>query len=179
MFERLAEMFPFIELDVYSSFKLYGWEERDKPFQELFERCKQHPRIRYHAAVPYEEVVKAYQQAHIFAYPSIWPETSCRCLIESMMAGCLCVHPNFAALPDTCGGLTNWYDGSANLQEHGQVFAEYLAQLIHSLRETTLWQNTAQHRLLTRAYAMGRFGWPSVIKRWQSLISELKFDAAR
>ena len=175
VFERLAETFDFIELDVYSSFKLYGWESRDKQFDAVFERCRQHPRIRYHGTQSQEVVRAAYQQAHIFAYPSIWPETSCRCLIEAMMAGCFCVHPNFAALPDTSAGLTSMYDGDQNRDIHANIFMERLGDLIVALRNTTMWEQESVHTHLrqTSQYAVGRFGWPSVIERWKWLIQEL------
>lgn len=178
VFEHLATLFDFIELDVYSSFKLYGWEQRDTQYQELFDRCKQNPRIRYHGTQPQEVVRKAYQDAHIFAYPSIWPETSCRCLIESMMAGCICVHPNLAALPDTSGSLTNMYDGTTDKQQHAQIFAENLARVIYALRNTDMWESSefVRQRQITRAYANGRFGWPSVVQRWKLMIQELKAE---
>jgi len=175
VFERLAETFDFIELDVFSSFKLYGWESRDKQYEELFDRCRQHPRIRYHGTQPQEVVREAYQQAHIFAYPSIWPETSCRCLIEAMMAGCFCVHPNLAALPDTSAGLTSMYDGDQHRDVHASIFMERLGDLIVALRNTTMWEQDSVHTHLrqTSQYAVGRFGWPSVIQRWKWLIQEL------
>lgn len=178
VFEHLATLFDFIELDVYSSFKLYGWEQRDTQYQELFDRCKNHPRIRFHGTQSQEVVRKAYQDAHIFAYPSIWLETSCRCLIESMMAGCLSVHPNVGALPDTSASLTNMYDGSFDPQQHSQVFAENLGKLIYALRNTEMWESTEfmRQRQLTRAYAIGRFGWPSVVQRWKTMIHELKAE---
>lgn len=178
VFKHLASIFDYIELDVFSSFKLYGWEERDQPYQALFDECKNHPKIRYHAAVSQEEVRAAYQQAHIFAYPSIWQETSCRCLIEAMMAGCLCVHPNLAALPDTSGGLTHWYDGTAETQAHAQYFAEHLAKTILAMRDTTFYADSTQQRAMTRAYAVGRFGWPTIIHKWKQLIAELKEEVA-
>lgn len=176
VFEALANEFDFIELDVYSSFKLYGWEERDRPYESLFERCRQHPRIRYHGTVSQDEVRAAYQRAHIFAYPSIWPETSCRCLIEAMMAGCLCVHPNYAALPDTAAGLTSMYTGSANIDGHTHLFADQLAKIIMALRHTDMWDEPGfqTHRRLTHGYAVARFGWPSVIQRWKALLSDVK-----
>lgn len=176
VFERLAELFDFIELDVYSSFKLYGWDKQDEMYQELFDRCKAHPRIRYHGTVDRPTIIQAYQDAHIFAYPSIWPETSCRCLIESMMAGCLCVHPNFAALPDTSAGLTDWYEGDANKEIHAQRFMETLAQIINALRHTDVWesQGLIARRLLAHRVATVRFGWPTVIQKWKNLLAEVK-----
>lgn len=177
VFEQLSELFDFIELDVYSSFKLYGWDDRDKQFEELFDRCRNHPKIRYHGTVGREEIIKAYQDAHIFAYPSIWPETSCRCLIEAMMAGCLCVHPNFAALPDTSSGLTDWYDGDDDRNVHAMRFAETLAQIVNTLRNSDVWesQGLTNRRRMTHAIATMRFGWPSVIRKWKNLIAEVKY----
>jgi glycosyltransferase involved in cell wall biosynthesis len=176
VFEELYEMFPFIELDVYSSFKLYGWDAQDKMYEPLYARCKAHPAIRYHGTVDQDTVRKAYQDAHIFAYPSIWPETSCRCLIEAMMAGCLCVHPNFAALPDTSSGMTDWYDGDANKDRHALRFAEAMAQIINILRNTDVWESNGltNRRKLAHTIATTRFGWPTVIRKWKNLIAELK-----
>ena len=45
---KLLETNPDIELDVYSSFKLYGWEDRDNQYEDLFEICRNHPNIKYH-----------------------------------------------------------------------------------------------------------------------------------
>ena len=176
VFEALAEVYKNIELHVYSSFEIYGWPERDAPYQALFERCRQHPQIHYHGFQPQDVVRKAYQEAHIFAYPSIWPETSCRCLIEAMMAGCICVHPNYAALPDTAGGLTDWYQMDLDRTVHAQTFYVKLAQIIHALQNTPVWQSDGltHRRGLTHAVATMRFGWPNVIRQWQSLVEELK-----
>ncbi len=178
VFEKLSEMFDFIELDVYSSFKLYGWEQRDEQYQALIERCKSHPKIRYHGAVDNDTVRKAYQDAHIFAYPSIWPETSCRCLIEAMMAGCICIHPNFAALADTSAGLTDWYDGDSNPNKHAQTFAESLAYAINALRNTDVWEQNGLvvRRKQARNVAITRFGWPAIIQKWKALLAEVKSD---
>lgn len=175
-FEQLHDLFPFIELDVYSSFKLYGWDAQDKMYEPLYERCKSHPAIRYHGAVDQATVRRAYQEAHIFAYPSIWPETSCRCLIEAMMAGCLCVHPNYAALPDTSSGMTDWYDGDQDKNIHIRRFAEAMAQMINILRTTDVWESTGltNRRKLAHTIATTRFGWPTVIRKWKNLIAELK-----
>lgn len=119
---------------------------------------------------------EAYRAAHIFAYPSIWQETSCRCLIEAMMAGCVCVHPNFAALPDTAGGLTDMYDGDLDMQKHAEVFANQLASIIQSLRTTDLYthQGFQMRQRFMSHVATQRFGWPGVISKWKALLAEVK-----
>ena len=105
-FEALANKHPSIVLEVASSFATYGWAERDAHYQKLFDQLQAHPRIIYHGSLTNEGIRDMIQRSHIFAYPSIWMETSCISLIEAMSGGLFCVHPNLAALADTSGGLS-------------------------------------------------------------------------
>jgi len=173
VFCALAEKYPEIELNVFSSFGIYGvdWEKRDLQYKPLFDKMRDHPQINYHGWVDQETIRLAYQQAHIFAYPCIWPETSCRSLIEAMSAGCLSVHPNFGALSDTCGGLTIQYDGDhTDMNMHANIFAHTLMYAIENIKNNDLTQ------LLTfiKAYADLRFSWDSVMPKWKGLIASLK-----
>lgn len=175
VFEVLAKKYPNIELDVFSSFGIYGseWEQRNKPFEELFERCKAHPQINYHGWASNDVVREAYQRAHIFAYPCIWPETSCRSLIEAMSAGCLSVHPNFSALTDTSGGLTVQYDGDhTDINAHANMFAHTLMYAIDNVQtnDLTNWLS------FVKSYADARFSWTTVIHKWKSMIAALKAE---
>ena len=45
VFEALCNEHNDIELDVYSSFKIYGWEQRDDQYKQLFDRCKELQRL--------------------------------------------------------------------------------------------------------------------------------------
>jgi len=94
VFIELCKKHDNIELDVFSSFNIYGWEESDKPFEKLFDMCRDHPKINYHGAQPNDVVRESLKQTHILAYPSIWMECNSRSVIEAMSAGALCVHPN-------------------------------------------------------------------------------------
>lgn len=125
-FEFVAEKHDNIELDVFSSFKLYGWEDRDEPYKELFERCKNHPKINYHGSVSNQEIRDYVAKAHIFAYPSIWLETSCMCLMEAMSAKMLCVHPNLGALYETAANWTMQYQFHEDKQSHANIVASNL-----------------------------------------------------
>jgi len=126
VYDNIVRKHQNVHLDVYSSFKLYGWEKRDEDYKGLFEFCEQHPNITYHGAVSNEEVRGALQKAHVFAYPSIWEETSCLALIEAMSAGCLCVHPDYGSLPETASNWTNMYHWTENVEDHARMFVSML-----------------------------------------------------
>ena len=169
VFEKLCEKHNNIVLDVFSSFSIYGWAESDKHFENLFERCRNHPKINYHGFQPNEVVRKALQKAHIFAYPSIWKETSCRCLIESMSAGLLCVHPNYAALSDTSGGLTAMYDMDSKKPAHANEFYKHLDNAIMNVHSDAC-QNYLK---FVKSYADGRFNLSKITDQWTQLLENL------
>lgn len=169
VFEELCKIRDDIVLDVYSSFKIYGWPERDKQYEELFERCKAHPKINYHGSVSNQEVREALKKAHIFAYPSIWQETSCISVIEAMSAGCMVVHPNYGALPDTTGGLTTMYQWDDNMTIHANKFAVILNNSIDVVK-----QESAQNYLqFVKTYADLRFNWDKIAGQWTGLMQSL------
>jgi len=132
VFNELCKKHDNIELDVYSSFKLYGWGERDAQYEDLFSKLKEHDRINYHGTASNDEVRLALTKANIFAYPSIWPETSCLCLIEAMSAGLMCVHSNYGALYETAAGWTYMYQYDEDINRHASVFYSVLDQAINN-----------------------------------------------
>ena len=136
VFERLAVEHPDIHLEVFSSYKIYGWDEADKSYEPLYDRIRNHPQMTYHGFKPNEELKEFLNTAHIFAYPSIWTETSCRAMLESMSAGLVCVHPNLGALPETSGSLNIMYHSDMeNKNTHANIFASNLLAAIKLIRE--------------------------------------------
>ena len=170
VFEKLAEKYDNIYLDVYSSFKIYGWEQADSQCEKGFERCKAHPRINYKAFAPNEEVRTALQKAHILAYPSTWLETGCRSVMEGMSAGLLCVHPNYGALSDTSGGLNFIYQGHSDPNMHANIF-------YHSLDDAIMKVNTDEvqnYLKLVKMFADSRFNISKVSQQWVDLMEDLQ-----
>ena len=132
VFEKLQEKYPDLRLEVFSSFKIYGWDHRDNDFKEIFDRAKDNSSITLHGSVSNESLREALKGIHILAYPSIWPETSCLTLMEAMSAKCLAVHPNYAALYETSSGFTHMYQMQDQLHEHADVFMRTLEIAIDS-----------------------------------------------
>lgn len=158
-----------IHLDVYSSFSIYGWPHRDEQYKKLFEDCKAHPGIDYHGAVPNDEVREALQKAHVFAYPNIWPETSCISVMEAMSAGCAVVAPNHAALPETTAGFAMMYPFDEDMNRHANVFAQLTKAVIENYFDDNH-QNKLQFQ---KTYADNFFAWDNRIPQWTSLLEHL------
>lgn len=173
VFERLAEIHENIELDVYSSFNLYGWEERDKPYEQLYERCRANPKINYFGTVSNEEIRKALVNADIFAYPSIWLETSCLCLIEAMAAGLDCIHPNLGALPETAANWTDMYQYNEEFTNHGKVFFDLLNTQIEMFKDTNYTGMRKEFSKSQIAYMNSFYSWKARIPEWELLLGNI------
>ena len=164
------EMGDKIHLDVYSSFEAYGWKERDKPYEDLFEEIRQHPNMTYHGFQSNDVVRKALQEAHIFAYPSVWPETSCISAIEAMSAGCEVVCPNFAALPETTGNFARMYQFNEDMGEHANVFANHLFQAIIEHRD----ENLQKKLMFQKNWVDNFFNWDLRAAEWTDMLKCIK-----
>lgn len=171
-FELISQHIEDVHLHVFSSFEIYGWKEMDTKFQELFDRCKTNPKITYHGYQPYEKVREQLSKSHIFAYPSIWEETSCRALIEAMSAKLVCIHPNYGALADTAGGMTNMYQGDQDLQKHAAIFANMLHQVITLLRSDKF-SKIDDFLSLAKIYTDNRFNNNKITTQWEFLLNDL------
>jgi len=62
------------------------------------------PRVNFYGKTPRKTLYKFFADAHIHAYPSTYPETSCLTQMEALSAGCYTVHTDLGALPETSLG---------------------------------------------------------------------------
>lgn len=95
---------PLITLDVYSSTEVYGkdfMEKNDDNYKELYEQAKQLPNVNYIGYKPNSYIKDNMHKYNMYAYPSIFEETSCISLLECMAGGLYCVTTNLGALFET------------------------------------------------------------------------------
>jgi UDP-glucose:(glucosyl)LPS alpha-1,2-glucosyltransferase len=152
-----------LHLDVFSSFEVYGWKERDRQYQSLFEKLKAHPNITYHGTKPNSVVRDYLSRAHYFVYPSIWPETSCIAMIEAIEHGVIAIHPNLAALPETAGRNTFMYDYTDDVNEHAaRVYDYVLSAIACELQKHKVINTNPRHHIAT------------YISRWTNLLKEIQ-----
>ena len=169
VFEYLAQTDLDIHLDVFSSFKIYGWDEADKQFEPLYDRIRNHPNMTYHGFKPNDELKNHLNSCDIFAYPSTWMETSCRAMLEAMSAQLVCVHPNYGALPDTSGSLNLMYQGSSNRSEHATTFAAHLKGAIQFVKDKKHTDITKFNKI----YVDNRYNLGRIKFQWEVMLKEL------
>ena len=160
------------EVDIYSSFKLYGRDEQDEipEFKELYEKLNELETVNYHGTVSNDEIRKALVDTHILAYPSTYLETSCLVAIEAMAAGCMAVVPNWGALPETCASFATMYPYHPDPQQHAATHYHYLN---HSL--DSIWSDTVQHLLdMQRTYYNYFYSMDMCAVKWNSLLRGLQ-----
>jgi glycosyltransferase involved in cell wall biosynthesis len=181
VFEHLAKTLPFIHLDVYSSFNIYGWPQRDEQYADLFKRVEDHPQMTYHGSVPNEEVREALVKSHIFAYPSIWPETSCIAAIEALAAKNIMVAPNYAALPETAARWGWMYQWDEDANAHANEFASNLHSAIMTMKNAYeniegTGQQLLAHLDHQKNYYDVFYSWDARIIEWTTLLKKILED---
>lgn len=170
VFEELTKTHSNIHLDVFSSFKIYGWDEADKQFEPLYERIRNHPQMSYHGFTPNNVLRESLNKAHIFAYPCIWLETSCRAMLEAMSAGLVCVHPNYGALPETSGALNVMYHADmTDMNRHANIFANNLEAAINLVKS----DNHQNMITFGKIYVDARFSLDRIKSQWEGMLTGL------
>lgn len=168
-YEKLRETRD-VTLDVFSSFSLYGWDDRDEHFRPVFEKLESLPGATWHRSQP-NAVVRDFlrDRAEIFAYPSVWQETSCLCLMEAMSAGLTCVHPNLGALYETAANMTSMYQFQEDPSRHASVLYSILDHHIGTVRT----DESAARALGVKSYADAFYDWNERSKQWTVFLRSL------
>jgi UDP-glucose:(glucosyl)LPS alpha-1,2-glucosyltransferase len=171
--KHIREVLPDVKwhLDVYSSFGVYGpnWEQRNEPYKELFKTIDEDPNMTYHGFVSNGEVKEALKKAHIYALPSIWPETSCISMIEAMSARCVVVHSSLAALPETAANWTLMYDYTEDNNDHARRHALTLMDALRICSD----ENMNDRLDMQKAYTDGFYSWKVRAQQWEVFLQSL------
>ena len=158
-----------IHLHVYSSLAIYNRPDLEFLYKELYTAIDNHPNMTNHGFVSNEQIRKDLPNYHIFAYPSIFCETGCRCLIEAMSAGCLCVHSSLGALAETSNSYTMMYEYNEDINIHMTTFANKLIAALHLVCDSSkdLYSETIykQKKFCDKTYGLERYK-----TAWQELI---------
>ncbi len=162
-----------VELNICSSTIIYG-KKFDKvlgeKYKNLFDECKNTKNVNYLGFLENNKIIDLLKKMHIFAHPSIWPETSCISAIESMAAGCEVVTTNLGALYETCapfGTFVNFDRNFDNLEKR------YSKALLNSIKN--YWSDENQRKLkLQRETINETYSWNKRSFEWKNFLNEAR-----
>ena len=176
LFPLLREIFPQLQLKVFSSMQTWQQSEDDPWLQDLYARCRATENLTLMGSLSQPELARELAQIHLLAYPNIYNETSCIALMEAMACGCDIVTTALGALPETSSGYARLVDPGP-----GNTYVKrYFSALLDALM---LWLNEPQTVLsrLTRQvlFANTRYTWQVRVWEWESLLYQLCRNGGR
>ena len=162
-----------VELNICSSTIIYGKKfdvKLGKTYESLFNECKNTKNVNYFGFLDNKKIIELLKQMHIFAHPSIWPETSCISAIEAMAAGCEVVTTNLGALYETCspfGTFVNFDRNFDNLEKR------YKKVLLNSIEN--YWSDKNQDKLKLQVKTINStYSWDVRSYEWKNFFEEIK-----
>ena len=162
-----------VELNVCSSTSIYGKKFdtiNAKAYEKVFNECKTTKNINYLGFLDNKKIIELLKKTHIYAYPSVWPETSCISAIESMAAGCEIVTTNLGALYETCapfGTLVSFDRNFDNLEK------KYSKALLRSIKN--FWSEENQTKLkLQHETINATYSWNVRSVEWKNFFDEAR-----
>tara|TARA_Y100001951_G_scaffold80396_1_gene68374 strand:- start:24 stop:554 length:531 start_codon:yes stop_codon:yes gene_type:complete len=161
-----------IVLDVYSSTKIYGSEfekHNDKQFQPMYDKMKTLKNVNYIGYKPNIEAINEMQKTQIFAYPSIWEETSCISAIEAMAAGNMAIVTNFGALFETCTDYAHYVNYETDIYTLAKKFKAVIEFVADNFHEPILHERLKDQMKYYRTF----YNWDMRAKEWISLFDQL------
>ena len=152
-------------LDVYSSCKIYGEEFNRKnkdDWSKLIEQAKVLPNVNYIGYQPNEVILDKLSDYHMFAYPSIWQETSCISALEAMASGLYCVVTNYGALYETCAEFPIYVNYTDDYTRLAKNFAHAIKVGMNHLHQDFIYD----HLQLQQNYTKRFYHWDKKAVQW-------------
>ena len=162
-----------VELNICSSTKIYGKKFDDKlgkTYENIFNECQNTKNVNYFGFVDNKKIIELLKKMHIFAHPSIWPETSCIAAIESMAAGCEVVTTNLGALYETCAPFGTFVNFDRNFDNLEKRYSKILSNSIKNY-----WSDENQNKLkLQRETINATYSWETRSVEWKNFFDETR-----
>jgi glycosyltransferase involved in cell wall biosynthesis len=98
----------------------------------------------------------------MYVYPSIFEETSCISLLESMAAGLYCVTTNYGALFETGAEFPMYIPYDKDYKRLAEKFSYGIEAAAKTLHEPTIHNHLTTQSGYTHLY----YGWPKQASSW-------------
>lgn len=102
-FPSIRKHLPGARLKIFSSQSMYQVKDDIDGFSSYYELARSLPGVEYIGGVSQDRLADELLRCDIWAYPTVFLETSCIVLMEAAAAGCFLFFSEMGALPETGG----------------------------------------------------------------------------
>ncbi|PIQ24448.1 hypothetical protein COW36_24670 [bacterium (Candidatus Blackallbacteria) CG17_big_fil_post_rev_8_21_14_2_50_48_46] len=170
IFPLMREIFPQLQLKVFSSLKTYQESEEQPWLQELYQRCRETENVELVGSLPQPELVKELSKVHLLTYPNTFSETSCIAVMEAMACGCDIITTQMGALPETTNGFAKLVPPEPRENYARRYLSALTDALMLWLKEPEEVLNRLSRQVL---YANTAYTWQVRIWEWESLLYQV------
>jgi len=176
-FPLIRSLVPGCTAQIYSSMAVYA--DSDDRYKALYDRCRRTDGVEYYGSVSQTDLSKAYAKADVFAYPSIFKETSCISLMEAMASGCMVLSTDLGALSETAAGfghLCSRTQGSSD-EEFGHEYASFAGRMIQEAFKDPI---SCRNRLdAQREFVAKNYIWSARAVEWEQILNPVARETPR
>jgi glycosyltransferase involved in cell wall biosynthesis len=160
---------PLISLDVYSSCEVYGkdfMDRNDHNYKGLYEQAEKLSNVNYIGYRSNDYIRENIKNYNMYVYPSIFEETSCISLLESMSAGLYCIITNYGALFETGAEFPMYIPYDNNYKRLAEKFAYGIEAAVETLHEPTIQNHLTTQSTYTQIY----YSWNKQASAWSRFL---------
>ena len=160
---------PNIELDVYSSTKVYGSDfekDNDNQYKELYDQAKSLPNVNYIGYKSNQYILDNLHTYDAFVYPNIWEETFCISALEALACGLYVATTNNGALYETCSEFPIYVPYNSDLRNLAIQFAAVIDGIPEQINEKGL----QIHLKFQQKFYNHFYNWKSIGGQWTNFL---------
>lgn len=148
-------------------------EEMTPSLQALSDEIRDNPKVSVFRDATEKELLSYMQEAHIFVYPTDYPEMSYTPLLKAISAGCMCIHSSTGSFPEMCLGVTSMYGIIEDRPTHGVKFLHELENALNVYANPTKRERLIEHLNTAKHTVDAIYSWKRRKEQWEDLLKNL------
>jgi glycosyltransferase involved in cell wall biosynthesis len=180
IFPSIRQLNPDIRARIYSSLKVYGHDDSNDPFNDLYALCRRTPGMEYYGSLLQSQLAEALKPALVLAYTNTFAETSCIAAMEAMAAGLLVVTSDLGALAETTMEMGVLVPSLRTADDVPIYARRYTQQLMATFDEVANHPDRYWQARWEQVQIMStRFTWPVRAEEWERFLGNPGCDRNR
>jgi glycosyltransferase involved in cell wall biosynthesis len=158
-----------IELDVYSSTKVYGDDfekENDHIYQPLYDQAKLLSNVNYIGYKSNQYILENLHTYDAFIYPNVWEETFCISALESLACGLFVATTDNGALYETCSEFPVYIPMDTDYTN----LAKQFAAVIDGIPEQINSEGCHAHLKFQQNFFNHFYNWKTIAGHWTGFL---------